>query len=123
MLTLRAMAALAQPFEFCAAVSYANASHAIRQRKATLCCSFRFFARNYLVEKIVGQKNLPASPRHSHSQRVSASQQQQRKRMHVHILKEKSSAKKRKGTSLRLIFIFLNSSAFPVNYVFAAPVS
>ena len=66
MLTLRAMAALAQPFDFCAAVTHAHASHPHRQRKATLCCGFRFFARKYLVEKInVGQKNLSASPRHS----------------------------------------------------------
>ena len=64
--TLRAMAALAQPFHFCAAVSHAHASHPDRQRKATLCCGFRFFARKYLaIKKIVGQKNLSASPRHS----------------------------------------------------------
>jgi len=51
MLTLRAMAALAQPFDFCAAVSHAHASHPARQRKATLCCGFRFFARKYLAVK------------------------------------------------------------------------
>ena len=51
MLTLRAMAALAQPFDFCAAVTHAHASHPHRQRKATLCCGFRFFARKYLEKK------------------------------------------------------------------------
>jgi hypothetical protein len=63
MLTLRAMAALAQPFEFCAAVSHAHASHANRQRKATLCCGLRFFARNNFIEKmIVGQKTSQPNP-------------------------------------------------------------
>ena len=66
MLTLRAMAALAQPFNFCAAVSHAHASHPDRQRKATLCCGFRFFARKYSVARnYCRAKNLSASPRHS----------------------------------------------------------
>ena len=60
MLTLRAMAALAQTLEFCAAVNYAYASHAIRQRKATLSCGLRFFARKDFLKKLLSGKKPPS---------------------------------------------------------------
>ena len=69
MLTLRAMSALAHALDFYAAVSCAYASHALRQRKATLSCGLRFFTRKDSSEKIiVGQKTSRPHPAIANSQ-------------------------------------------------------